>query len=70
LEIFHDLEKVASADEIKKALTEHKISLKNEKYIKDIKKAFDFYKSTQVLEIPVEKQHPLYLSILQIIEDQ
>jgi hypothetical protein len=70
LKVFDDLENNATDDQIKQALADNGLSLKKDRYISYIKKAFQFYNGTQFADNQTKDQHALYLSILQIVEKQ
>ena len=70
IKVFDNLWSNATEDQIKSELQKNNLTLKKDKYIKHIKRAFEFYKPTQVVDNSVRNQHSLYLSILQIIQKQ
>jgi hypothetical protein len=65
IEVFDNLPDNATEKQIREAL-----NLGDDKSIKTIKKAFQFYKSTQYEKLDAESQHALYLSILEIVKKQ
>ena len=70
IRVFDNLQSNATEDQIKQALNDNNLTLKKDKYIKHIKRAFEFYNSTQSVDNSVKEQHALYLSILQIVQRQ
>jgi len=65
LKVFHELDNNEWDKKIREAL-----GLSEDKSIKNIKRAFHFYNSTQQAGLKAESQHALYLSIISIIEKQ
>ena len=70
IKVFDSLWSNATEDQIKSELQKNNLTLKKDKYIKHIKRAFEFYKTTQVVDNAIKNQHALYLSILQIVQKQ
>ena len=70
LKVFDDLSSNATDEQLKKALADNNLSLKKDRYLKDIKNAFQFYNATQTVDSPANNQHALYLSILQVVKAQ
>lgn len=53
----------------KEILESHGITLKKDKYLKDIMNAWNFYLSTQAENLSERDQHAIYLGVLRVIED-
>jgi hypothetical protein len=65
LKVFNDLQENATDAQVREAL-----ELDGDKSIKNIKRAFKFYNETHHVGNDVASQHALYLSILEIVENQ
>ena len=70
LEVFDDGRRTGNewADRYRQILEEYGIKV-DKKYLDDIARAGNFYVRTQRLDNKLEDQHPIYLSVLKIIED-
>lgn len=70
LEVFKDAQTNWTETQWKENLKEKKIILSDDRYLRKIIRAGRFYVNSQKVDVPVEQQHNLYLSIIGAIEHE